>query len=111
MIIVLALLMWYCRHDGDCCGNKKGQRRKGCCCCGSSSRDPDDSDMYVPSAPTRVTRDNRTRSPFLNDVLHSFYLLVFCFYLIYLCCSLSEITTGPEGKQPLEYADLKEESE
>lgn len=68
MIIVLALLMWYCRHDGNCCGNKKGQRRKGCCCCcGSSSRNPDDSDI--------------------------------------------EITTGPEGKQPLEYADLKEERE
>ncbi|XP_071525957.1 uncharacterized protein [Panulirus ornatus] len=31
MILVLAAVMWYCRHDGDCFGNKKGQ--EGCCCC------------------------------------------------------------------------------
>ncbi|XP_069944815.1 uncharacterized protein [Cherax quadricarinatus] len=31
LIIVVALLMWYCRHDGDCCGNTKG--KIGCCCC------------------------------------------------------------------------------
>lgn len=31
LILVLALVMWHCRHDGDCCGNQKGER--GCLCC------------------------------------------------------------------------------
>lgn len=60
---------------------------------------------------TRVTRDNRTMSAFRSDVVQLFYLLAFSFYLICLCCFLSEITTGPEGKQPREYVDLKEEME
>lgn len=43
MILVLALVMWYCRHDGDCCGNKKGQEDHGCIwrCCGKKKKGPE----------------------------------------------------------------------
>ncbi|XP_068233061.1 uncharacterized protein [Palaemon carinicauda] len=40
LILILAIVVWYCRHDGDCCGNKKGQEDKKCCgCCGGSTDD------------------------------------------------------------------------
>lgn len=45
MIIVLAILVWYCRHDGNCCGNKKGERG-GCCNCSE-----DDSDIEIEKGP------------------------------------------------------------
>lgn len=47
LIIILALLMWYCRHDGNCCGKKKDKGDKGGCCGGSD--DEDDSDVEVTS--------------------------------------------------------------
>ncbi|KAG7153924.1 hypothetical protein Hamer_G017749 [Homarus americanus] len=59
LILVLAIVMWYCRHDGDCCGNKKGEQ--GCCCCKrkDGNNDPGDEieEVKVPPA------DDKTDSP------------------------------------------------
>ncbi|XP_018015404.1 uncharacterized protein LOC108672276 [Hyalella azteca] len=39
-IIVLGLVMWFCRHDGDCCCNAKDGRKS---CCGKPyGKKPDD---------------------------------------------------------------------
>ncbi|XP_069985917.1 uncharacterized protein [Penaeus vannamei] len=55
MILVLALVMWYCRHDGDCCGNKKGQEDHGCIwrCCGKKKKGPEPEQVKMPESPSK----------------------------------------------------------